>query len=170
MNNIIGFVFNFHQQCDVEWEKQDPSYIKEKWNKYIGTDPLSNFIDSKYYHIPQLLRNDKINKWTNDKINKWIKMWKVSEKDFLELKEILYLLCSLNTKAMIIPDGYDEYDIDGLRIWNLESLIEEFSLFIDTEKINKEFYNHQHAIVQREIVRWLNNPINKRSYNLNLIL
>jgi len=161
MNNIIGFVFNFHVQCDIEWEKQDPSYIKEKWNKYIGTDTTSDFINGKYYHLPQLLRNEKINKWIN--------MWKVSEKDFLEMKEIVYLLCVLNTKAIITPEGYER--IEGShKVWNLESLIEEFSKFIDIEKINKEFYNHQHAIVQREIVRWLNKTENKRAYNLNLIL
>lgn len=160
INNIIGFSFNFHKQCDVEWEKQCPSYIKEKWNKYVGTDTTSNFIDGKYYHLTQLLRNDKI--------NKWIKIWKVSEKDFLELKEIVYLLCKLNTKAILVP----KYELNKgkYQVWDLESLIEEFSLFIDIENVNKEFYNHQHAIVQREIVKWLNQTENKRSYNLNLIL
>lgn len=161
INNIIGFVFNFHIQCDVDWEKQDPSYIKEKWNKYIGTGATSNFVEGRYYHLPQLLKNDKIDMWINT--------WKVSEKDFLEMKEIVYLLCVLNKKAIITPEGYGS-SYNQLRVWNLESLIEEFSKFIDIEKINKEFYNHQHAIVQREIVRWLNKKENKRAYNLNLLL
>ena len=155
INNLVGFVFNFHIQCDVDWEKQDPSYIKEKWGKYIGTDTTSNFIVDEYYHLSRLLRNDKINKWLN--------IWKVSEKEFLEMKEIVYLLCVLNTKSIILPEGSD-------KVWDLESLIEEFSNFIDIEKINKEFYNHQHALVQREIVRWLNKTENKRSYNLNLLV
>ena len=73
MNNIIGFVFKFHQQC-LKWEEQNPSYIKEKWDKYIGVNAISNFIDGEYYNTTEILRNDKI--------NKWIKMWKVSEKDF----------------------------------------------------------------------------------------
>jgi len=155
INNLVGFVFNFHIQCDVDWEKQDPSYIKEKWGKYIGTDTTSNFIVDEYYHLSRLLRNDKINKWLN--------IWKVSEKEFLEMKEIVYLLCVLNTKSIILPEGSD-------KVWDLESLIEEFSKFTDIEKINKDLYNHQHAFVQREIVKWLNKPQNKRYYNLNLLV
>ena len=49
-------------------------------------------------------------------------------------------------------------------------IIEIALKIIDTEKVNKEFYNHQHSIVQREIVRWLNKTENKRAYNLNIIL
>jgi hypothetical protein len=160
INNIIKLVFNFHLQCDVKWEDQSPDYIKEKWNKYIGTETISNFIDDKYYHLPQLLKNEKI--------NKWIRTWKVSEKDFLEMKEIVYLIQLINSKALIVPEDYDKEN--SIRMWSLQNLMDEFSKVIDIEKVNKEFYNHQHALIKKEIVKWLNKTENKRAYNLNLLI
>lgn len=157
INNIIGFAFNFHQQCDVKWVEQHPSYIKEKWNKYIGTETISNFIDTKYYHLPQLLKNESI--------SKWVRNWQISESDFLELKEIIYLISVLNTKAIIVPIVEGKY-----RVWDLQSLIDEFSKVIDIKKVNKDLYNHQHALVKKEIVKWLDKKENKRAYKLNLLV
>jgi len=154
INNIIGFVFNFHKQCDINWEKENPDYIMEKWNKYIGTETISNLFDLESLSS----RNKAITKH-------WIRNWRVSDSKFNEMKEIVYLLNSINTKAILIP-----FDNLNIKYWNLEELIDLFSKVIDIEKVNKEFYNHQHALVQREVVKWLNIKENKRAYNLNLLV
>jgi len=150
INNIIGFAFNFHKQCDINWVKESPDYIIEKWNKYIGTEAISNLFD-----LESLSPTTK----------QWIKNWNVSDSKFHEMKEIVYLLNIINTKAILIP-----FNNLNIRQCNLEDLIDEFSKVIDIEKVNKEFYNHQHALVRREVVKWLNIKENKRAYNLNLLV
>ena len=46
---------------DCDWTMQDPSYISEKWDKYIGVEP------NKRELYP-----------SNPQITKWLKIWKVS--------------------------------------------------------------------------------------------
>ena len=148
MDNIIGFLFNFHRQCDVELLNQSPSYIREKWNKYIGTKPKSVY--------------DEI---SNVTISKWLKRWHVSNDEFLELKDILYLILLLNTKSLLVR--YDGYPWN---VWDLETLIDTFSSFVEIKDINNEYYCHSHHLIKMEISKWLDKPENRRTYNLNIIL
>jgi hypothetical protein len=154
MSNIVGFVFNLHKQCDINWEKESPDYIMEKWNKYIGTKTISNLFDL-----------ESLSPRSKAKTKHWIRIWNVSDSKFHEMKEIVYLINIINTKAILQP-----IDNSNIRYWNLEELIDLFSKVIDIEKVNKEFYNHQHTLVKREVVKWLNRTENKRAYNLNLLV
>jgi hypothetical protein len=153
IRNIIGFTFNFHQQCDMNWEMESLDYILEKWEKYIGTDTKSNLFD-----LESLPLRDKI------KTQKWIYTWKISDKEFSKVKEIIYLINRINYKALIYSANTD------IRYWNLQDLIDEFSKAIDIEKVNKDLYNNNHEIIKNEIFKWLGKLENKRSYNLNLLV
>jgi hypothetical protein len=153
IRNIIGFTFNFHQQCDVTWENESLDYILEKWEKYIGTETKSNLFD-----LESLPLRDKV------KTQKWIDTWKISDNEFSKVKEIIYLINRINYKALIYSVNTD------IRYWNLQNLIDEFSKVIDIEMVNKDLYNNNHEIIKIEISKWLNKLENKRSYSLNLLV
>ena len=136
---------------DCDWTMQHPSYISEKWNKYIGVKP--NGLEL-YPSNPQT--------------TKWLKTWNVSNEDWEELKEIVTFIQVVNMRALVLPGGNK-----GNRFiqWSPSELLGEFERLIgDKNKINKDEYKGLHELVDREIGYWLWQTDNKRDYNLNLLV
>jgi hypothetical protein len=151
LDNLIRFCFNFHQTMDCDWTMQHPSYISEKWDKYIGFEP------NKLELYP-----------SNPQITKWLKIWNVSNEDWEELKEIVTFIQIINMKALTLPGGNDS---NIFAQWSPSELLDEFERFIgDKNKINKDEYKGLHELVDREIGYWLWQTDNKRDYNLNLLV
>lgn len=151
LNNLIRFCFNFHRSMDCDWTMQHPSYILEKWNKYIGVKP------NKLELYP-----------SNDLTIKWLKTWNVSNKDWEELKEIVTFIQVVNMRALVVSGGNK-----GNRFiqWSPSELLDEFERLIgDKNKINKDEYKGLHELVDREVEYWLWQTDNKRDYNLNLLV
>lgn len=140
MNNIIQFCFNFHIEMDTDWRKQSPDYIMEKWDSYISKTPKSK--DIRF----------------DNSINKWVETWKIKQKTWNEMKEIVKFLSLLNSKS--------------LSEWTLSEILDLFTEItsLSVEDINSNYYNGLHAIVYSEMVKWLNFEVNKRHYKLIQIL
>jgi hypothetical protein len=128
---------------DCDWKMQSPDYIKEKWNKYIGID-VRNFDDDKSY-------------LTYSNID-WLKRWNVSNEDWIELKRIIRFIVSLSDKPIL---KYRD-------VWKPSELIENFENQIGpVSEITQVPYNHIHALIKKEIDRWIDDNI--REYNLSLL-
>jgi hypothetical protein len=123
---------------------QSPDYIKEKWNKYIGID-VRNFDDDKSY-------------LTYSNID-WLKRWNVSNEDWIELKRVIRFIISLSDKPIL---KYRD-------VWKPSELIENFENQIGpVSEITQVPYNHIHALIKKEIERWIDDNI--REYNLSLLI
>ena len=143
LDNLIHFCFLFHPSMDCNWKMQSPDYIKEKWNKYIGID-VRNYDDDKSY-------------LTYSNIN-WLKTWNVSNEDWIELKRIIRFIISLSDKPIL---KYRD-------VWKPSELIENFENQIGpVSEITQVPYNHIHALIKKEIDRWIDDNI--REYNLSLL-
>ncbi len=128
---------------DCNWKMQSPDYIKEKWNKYIGID-VRNFDDDKSY-------------LTYSNID-WLKRWNVSNEDWIELKRVIRFIISLSDKPIL---KYRD-------VWKPSELIENFENQIGpVSEITQVPYNHIHALIKKEIDRWIDDNI--REYNLSLL-
>jgi hypothetical protein len=143
LDNLIHFCFLFHPSMDCNWKMQSPDYIKEKWNKYIGID-VRNFDDDKSY-------------LTYSNID-WLKRWNVSNEDWIELKRVIRFIISLSDKPIL---KYRD-------VWKPSELIENFENQIGpVSEITQVPYNHIHALIKKEIDRWIDDNI--REYNLSLL-
>jgi hypothetical protein len=149
LDNLIQFCFLFHPQCDCDWKSQSPSYLLEKWNKYIGIDVSHTDFDRSYL--------------TNNTTT-WIKFWKVSDEDWVKLKRVIRFIISLGEKPIISTGKYKT-------VWTLSELVDNFENQISpTNQIKTDSYNHAHELIRQEIKRWLETTENSREYSLNLIL
>ncbi len=156
LDNLIRFCFCFHQTMDCDWTMQHPSYISEKWNKYIGIKP------NKLEIYP-----------SNTQTTKWLKTWNVSNEDWEELKEIVTFIQIVNTKVFVVSgeDQSNRFISVVLGQWSPSELLNEFERLIgDKNKINKYEYKGLHVLIEKEIEYWLCKTDNKRDYNLNLLL
>jgi hypothetical protein len=149
LDNLIQFCFLFHPQCDCDWKSQSPSYLLEKWNKYIGIDVSHTEYDKSYF--------------THNSTN-WIKLWNVSNEDWIKLKRVIRFIVSLGEKP-ILPAG--KY----LSVWTLSELVDNFENQIaPVSQITANQYNHTHELINQEITKWLETTENSREYRLNLII
>ena len=137
----------------------DPEYIMEKWNKYIGVKPSSDITFNKEGVIGQ-----------------WIKRWQVSDEQVDTMKNILTFIVRVNHKHFFIR-GFeaDENDpsnhIKPNSVWFLSDLIELFEEVVGpAEDINTELYNHLHPIVAKVITEWEDSKLVRRDNNLTLLL
>ena len=137
----------------------DPSYIMEKWNKYIGVKPISDIVFNKEVVIDQ-----------------WIKRWHVSDEQVDNMKNILMFIVRVNHKHFFLR-GFDADENDPSNhiktnsVWFLSDLIELFEEVVGpAEDINKELYNHLHPIVAEVITEWEESKLIRRDSNLTLLL
>jgi hypothetical protein len=152
IDNLIHFCFNFHKTMDNNFVNSDPTYIIEKWNKYIGFKP--NLREVELYQDP---------------ITDWIMRWKVDVKQYDELKEIIDFIIKVNKKHFF-PRGLDTNYINPNMVWSVSELVELFEENIGlSENINEFEYRHTHHIIENTIQNWLSNTQIKRDYNLILL-
>lgn len=138
--NIIQFCFNFHIGMDTDWRKQSPDYIMEKWNSYIGKIPQNK--DIRF----------------DNSINQWVENWRITQKNWNEMKEIVKFLSLLNNKPILE--------------WSLSEILDLFkqTTGLSFEDINSNYHNGLHPIIYKQMVIWLNFEVNKRHYKLVQIL
>jgi hypothetical protein len=158
IDNLIHFCFNFHKTMDNYFVNSDPTYIIEKWNKYIGFKP-----------------NERDVELSQDPMTDWIVKWKVDIKQYDVLKEIIDFIIKVNKKHFF-PRGLeaDENDpsnhIKPNMVWSVSELVELFEENIgSSESINEFEYRHTHHVIENAIQNWLSNTQIKRDYNLILL-
>lgn len=147
IKNLIEFSFLFHPQLDCNWTKQSPSYIKEKWNNYIGID-VDHVDDIGFLTL---------------KTQSWLKTWRVSDKDWRELKRVIRYIDSLSYKPLLKVPNHD--------IWTLSELVDNFEIQIGpVNSISNVRYSNLHAILKNEINKWITVTENNRDYKLYTLL
>ena len=111
-----------------------PSYVLEKWNKYIGIE-LKDLDTENYF--PFL--------GSTDTLNTYIKKWHISDGVFKEMKGIFHFIFSN-------------------AIFDVETILRMYKTYIgDLSKINNEFVdtNGIHPNLLKAIEEWLSKPNNK---------
>jgi hypothetical protein len=123
----------------------DPSYIKEKWDKYIGFDPknIDLYIDS-------------------EEVIKWRERWNVDDSTYNKISSIIAFIVSVSEKHFYY---YSE------RFWMTSDLITLFEKLIGSaESINKDLYNHLHPSLIKIMDNWKDNTTVSRDYQLCLLV
>jgi hypothetical protein len=163
--NLVNFSILMHNCLingsvkDYSFLGNDPSYIMEKWDKYIGVKPSSDITFNKEGVIDQ-----------------WIKRWHVSDEQVDNMKNILAFIVRVNHKHFFIRGlEADENDssnhIKPNSVWFLSELVELFEDVVGpADDINTEFYNHLHPNVAKVITEWENSTLVRRDNNLTLLL
>jgi hypothetical protein len=147
INNLIEFSFLFHPQLDCNWTKQSPSYIKEKWNNYIGID-ISHVDDVGFLTY---------------KTSIWLKAWRVSDDDWNYLKRVIRYIESLSNKPILKVPNHD--------VWSLSELVDNFEIQIGpVSAISNIGYSNLHTILKTEVNKWLSITENNRDYKLYTLL
>ena len=147
IDNLIRFSIAFHKSHN-NLITCDPSYIKEKWDKYIGLrpKPIENFF------------------WTvsNTEITKWRERWSVSDNNYDEIKGIINFIIRINERHFY---NYSEI------IWTTSDLISLFEDLVGpVEKINKDLYNHLHPSIVKIMDAWKDDTAIGRDYQLCLLV
>lgn len=97
--NLTKFNVNFSKYVDsCDLLKQSPDYILEKYNHWIGFEPI---VEHKLYTPDDM----------TDFFNKYWKMWRPSTEDInKKLKNILmYLLSTQNLSIVLMSEKFEEY-------------------------------------------------------------
>ena len=142
IDNLIRFSIAFHKSHN-NLIMCDPSYIKEKWDKYIGFRPKP--IDSSKAEIIQ-----------------WRERWDVDDDTYNEVKGIINFIIRINERHFY---NYSEV------IWYTSDLITLFEEVVGpVERINKDLYNHLHPSIIKIIDAWNDDVAIGRDYQLCLLV
>lgn len=155
LDNLIHFCANFHK-VHVKIEDQNVDYILEKWNKYIGVEPIKND------NLPSANDISKNYPLRSGDLVRWFNRWGKNG-NYDKVKEILNFILITNTKFFSRDDRYN---------WTPSELIEIFKNHIgDPEKINTDKYQFLHELVMRSVHdEWLYSDRVNRDYKLCLLV
>jgi hypothetical protein len=150
IDNLIRFSFAFHKSHN-DFIDCDPSYIKEKWDKYIGFRPKPISYDKTLESI------------LDPQVNQWRDKWHVNDHIYIEMKDIINFIIRANEKHFFIRS------MDG--VWMTSDLITLFEELVGSpERINRELYNHLHTNLVRRLDTWKNEISIGRDYQLCLLV
>jgi hypothetical protein len=161
IDNLIRFSFAFHKSHN-DFINCDPSYIKEKWDKYIGFRPKPISYDKT------------LESMLDPQVNQWRDKWHVNDHIFIEMKDIINFIIRANEKhfyirPMMMQDGSMK-PLSEL-VWMTSDLISLFEELVGSpERINKELYNHMHTNLVRKLDTWKNEISIGRDYQLCLLV
>ena len=142
IDNLIRFSIAFHKSHN-NLITCDPSYIKEKWDKYIGFRPKP--IDASNYEV-----------------TKWRERWSVNDNNYNEIKGIINFIIRINERHFY---NYSEI------IWTTSDLISLFEDLVGpVEKISKDLYNHLHPSIIKILDIWKDDTAIGRDYQLCLLV
>lgn len=158
LDNLIRFVLNNHRNMDQHLIDNDPSYIMEKWNKYIGVKPNNKRLPS-YKTLKHILVSEVMNS-ENIEVRNWIVKWNIDEETYNEIKEIIYFIIEVNKKNFRVNNRWIPSDIVTLFEENIGSF----------EYINKYHGGNLHALIENFLINWLSDTQVKRDYNLCLLV
>lgn len=155
LDNLIKFAFNFHITMGLSLEQHSSDYILEKWNKYIGVKPISLDLPS----AEVVLANKH---QYNIFLIKWLETWH-RKNEYDSVKEIINFILILNVH--FFPS--EEHQ----KRWNVTNLVSAFSKNVgDPNLINKDPYNHLHALIMKKVDSWLEDKEIQRDYKLNTLV
>jgi hypothetical protein len=155
IDNLIRFSFAFHKSHN-DFIDCDPSYIKEKWDKYIGFRPKPIDYDKNLEFM------------LDPSVIQWREKWHVNDHIYIEMKDIINFIIRANEKHFFIRSiGIPLSE----RIWLTSDLITLFEELVGSpERINKELYNHLHPNLIRVLDNWLREVAIGRDYQLCLLV
>jgi len=155
IDNLIRFCLAFHKSHN-DFITCDPSYIKEKWDKYIGFRPKPIDYDKNLEFM------------LDPSVVQWREKWNVNDHVYIEMKDIINFIIRSNEKHFFIRSiGMPLSE----RIWLTSDLITLFEELVgSTERINKELYNHIHPNLIRMLDNWLREVAIGRDYQLCLLV
>lgn len=162
--NLVNFTILTHSMLDDGILGHDPSYIMEKWDKYIGVKPKESDIDFSKVEFDYPI------------IGLWVAKWRVKESELNRMKPILTLIVKVNQKHFFtrgfkadVNDPSNHIKPDS--VWLLSDLVDLFEEVIgDSNDINKELYNNLHPNVVKVIDSWMKHKKVIRDYNLELLV
>lgn len=126
----------------------DPSYIMEKWDKYIGIKPKN---------LEFMLYGQD-----SHEVTKWRERWNVDDNNYNEIKGIIGFIIRINEKHFYY---YSE------KFWITSDLITLFEELVGpVERINKDLYNHLHPSIIKIIDAWKDDTAIGRDYQLCLLV
>ena len=162
IDNLIRFSFAFHKSHN-NFIMCDPSYIKEKWDKYIGFRPKPIDYDK---NIEFLL---------DPSVIEWRQKWDVNDHTYIEMKDIINFIIRVNEKNFFITPMYMELNGELIQllalVWTTSDLITLFEELVGyTERINKDLYNHLHPNLVKVLDTWLSETSIGRDYRLCLLV
>jgi hypothetical protein len=155
IDNLIRFCLAFHKSHN-DFITCDPSYIKEKWDKYIGFRPKPIDYDKNLEFM------------LDPSVVQWRDKWNVNDHVYIEMKDIINFIIRSNEKHFFIRSiGIPLSE----RIWLTSDLITLFEELVGSpERINKELYNHLHPNLIRVLDNWLREVAIGRDYQLCLLV
>ena len=155
IDNLIRFCLAFHKSHN-DFITCDPSYIKEKWEKYIGFRPKPIDYDKNLEFM------------LDPSVVQWREKWNVNDHVYIEMKDIINFIIRSNEKHFFIRSiGIPLSE----RIWLTSDLITLFEELVGSpERINKELYNHLHPNLIRVLDNWLREVAIGRDYQLCLLV
>ena len=155
IDNLIRLCLAFHKSHN-DFIKCDPSYIKEKWDKYIGFRPKPIDYDKNLEFM------------LDPSVVQWREKWNVNDHVYIEMKDIINFIIRSNEKHFFIRSiGIPLSE----RIWLTSDLITLFEELVGSpERINKELYNHLHHNLIRVLDNWLREVAIGRDYQLCLLV
>jgi hypothetical protein len=151
--NLVNFSILTHSMLDEGILGHDPSYIMEKWDKYIGIEP-NKMSDEEF---------DKV-KYDHPILGIWIAKWRVKDEQIENMKSILTFIVKVNQKHFYTR-GFDTNSV-----WLLSALVELFDKVVgNANNINRHLYNNLHHNVVKVIENWRKHKNVLRDYNLELL-
>jgi hypothetical protein len=161
IDNLIRFCLAFHKSHN-DFIKCDPSYIKEKWDKYIGFRPKPINYDKNLEFM------------LDPSVVQWREKWNVNDHVYIEMKDIINFIIRANEKHFFIrPMMSMDGELKPLSplVWLTSDLITLFEELVGSpERINKELYNHLHPNILKVLNNWLREVAIGRDYQLCLLV
>lgn len=162
IDNLIRFSFAFHKSHN-DFINCDPSYIKEKWDKYIGFRPKPISYDKTLESI------------LDPQVNQWRDKWCVNDHTYIEIKDIINFIIRVNEKHFFTSRGMMNSDGEltplSPLVWMPSDLIALFEELVGSpERINNELYNHLHTNLVKVLDKWVSEISIGRDYQLCLLV
>ena len=162
IDNLIRFCYTFHKSHN-NFIMCDPSYIKEKWDRYIGFRPKPIDYDKNLEFM------------LDPSVIQWREKWNVNDHIYIEMKDIINFIIRVNEKhftirgMFIINDG--EFMPLSPLVWLPSDLLLLFEELVGSpERINKYLYNHLHPNLVKVLDTWKKETLIGRDYQLCLLV